>query len=181
MQDLSLHVLDLAENGVNAGANRIIIEIEEDESADTLTVIIKDNGKGMSPEFLAKALDPFVTTRTTRKVGLGLSLFQQACREAEGDLIIRSQKGLGTEIVGWMKHSHIDRKPLGNMVETMIALIMGNPEIDFTYKHKRNGAVFVLDTEEIRKELEDVPINSPGVIAFIREYLVSGFRELTWD
>jgi hypothetical protein len=178
MQDLSLHILDVAENGVNAGADLISITVEENRSDDRLAITIEDNGRGMAPEFLAQVLDPFVTTRTTRKVGLGLSLFQQAAREAEGDLKVDSTPGQGTKVSVFMSHSHIDRKPVGNMADTLLALIEGNPTVDFVYTHKNDGREYILDTREIRSELEEIPINNPQVIGLIRDNILSGLREI---
>jgi len=178
MEDLSLHILDVAENGIAAGADLITITVEEDLGADELAITIEDNGRGMGPNFVEKVLDPFVTTRTTRKVGLGLSLFQQAAQEAEGDLTIDSTPGLGTTVRVTMRHSHIDRKPMGNMTETVTTLIEGNPAVDFVYVHKREGREYLLDTREIRAELEEIPLNNPEVIRFIRENLASGLEEV---
>lgn len=181
MQDLSLHILDVAENGVRAGADLIKITIEENRSADRLTITIEDNGRGMAPEFLAQVLDPFVTTRTTRKVGLGLSLFRQAAREAQGDLTVDSTPGQGTKVSVFMNHDHIDRKPMGNMVDTVITLIEGSPAVDFVYTHNKDGKEYTLDTREIRTELEEIPINNPQVIGLIRDNILSGLREIVSD
>ena len=178
MEDLSLHILDVAENGIIAGADLIEISIEEDLNADELRVAIIDNGRGMTKEFLTRVLDPFVTTRTTRKVGLGLSLFQQSAQEAGGDLTVDSTSGHGTKVTVFMTHSHIDRRPLGNMAATMLTLIEGNPGVDFVYAHRKDGKEYVLDTREIRTELEEIPLNSPEVVSFIRENLVCGLREV---
>jgi hypothetical protein len=178
MQDLSLHILDVAENGIQAGADLIQIAIDEDLKQDRLTIRIEDNGRGMEPEFLAKVLDPFVTTRTTRKVGLGLSLLQQSAQEAEGDLVVDSHPSLGTRIQAFMKHSHIDRKPMGDMVETVVTLIEGNANIDFVYSHKRDDKEYRLDTREIRAELEEIPLDNPQVVQFIRDNLLEGLEEI---
>lgn len=178
MEDLSLHILDVAENGITAGAHLIEITVEEDLKADTLTIGIQDNGKGMEPEFLAKVLDPFTTTRTTRKVGLGLSLFQQSAQEADGDLAVESTPGKGTSVRVHMRHGHIDRKPMGDMAETVATLIQGNPEVDFVYTHKKDGREYVLDTREIRPELEEIPINHPQVVGLIKENLLAGLQEV---
>lgn len=178
MEDISLHILDVAENGIMAGANLIEIIVEENRQADNLRIIIRDNGKGMEPELLARVLDPFTTTRTTRKVGLGLSLFQQSAREAEGDLEIHSVAGVGTEVTVFMRHSHIDRKPMGDMAETVTTLIQGNPDVDFVYTHRRNGKEYRLDTREIRQELEEIPLNNPQVVALIKENLNAGLAEV---
>jgi hypothetical protein len=181
MQDLSLHILDVAENGITAGATLIRIMVEEDPAADSLTITIEDNGRGMAPELLAKVLDPFVTTRTTRKVGLGLSLFQQSARMAGGDLSIYSAPGAGTKVSVSMKHGHIDRRPMGNMAETLITLIEGNPNVDFVYIHRKAGKKFRFDTRELRVELEELPVNQPEVVALIQRSIAAGLQELALE
>ncbi len=178
MQDLSLHVLDVAENGIKAGADLVRIRIEENPEEDCLMMTISDNGKGMEPEFLAKVLDPFVTTRTTRKVGLGLSLLQQTAEEADGSLKVDSTLGKGTRVDVTMKYGHIDRKPMGEMAETMITLIQGNPSVDFAYDHIKNGKKYSLNTAEIRQELEEIPLNNPEVINLVKGDLVEGLEEI---
>jgi hypothetical protein len=181
MQDLSLHILDVAENGIIAGADLIEISVDEDLKSDKMTITIKDNGRGMEPEFLARVLDPFVTTRTTRKVGLGLSLFQQAAQAAEGDLNVESSQGVGTTVSVSMRYNHIDRKPMGNMPDTIVTLIQGNPEVDFVYYHRRDGREYLLDTRDIRTELEGIAVNHPEVVGLIRENLISGLAEIAAD
>ncbi|MBI5570605.1 MAG: ATP-binding protein [Desulfomonile tiedjei] len=176
MEDISLHILDVAENGIKAGADLVKITVEENTQTDRLVVTIEDNGRGMDADFLARVLDPFVTTRTTRKVGLGLSLFQQSAQEAGGDLTIASTPGVGTTVTAFMSYRHIDRKPMGNMVETMLTLIEGNPDCDFVYTHISNDKRYVLDTREIRCELEEIPMNHPEVTGLIRDNLVSGLQ-----
>lgn len=178
MEDLSLHILDIAENSITAGANRIEIGILEDIEKDIFSVEIKDNGKGMSQEVLKKVTDPFYTTRRTRRVGLGLSFLSQSAKEAEGDISITSEEGVGTTVYAYFRHSHIDRKPLGNIVDTLIVLIAGNPDIDFFYEHRRNNNTYSIDTREIRSELEGIPLNSPEVIKIIREDLQNGLKGL---
>ena len=178
MEDLSLHILDVAENGISAGATVISIAIEENTVTDWLTIVIEDNGKGMSSEFLEKVLDPFVTTRLTRKVGLGLSLFQQSAVEADVDLRVESESGIGTKVVVGMRYGHIDRKPMGDMGATMLTLIEGNPSVDFIYNHRKDSKVYCLDTREIRSELGDVPLNHPQVVTLIKNNLAEGLREI---
>ena len=178
MEDLSLHILDIAENSIGAGAKRVEIRIVEDLDKDIFSLEIKDNGRGMSQEILKKATDPFYTTRTTRRVGMGLSLLSQSAREAEGDLSITSQEGQGTTVYTYFKHSHIDRRPLGNIVDTLIVLIAGNPDIDFFYEHKRNNNTYSMDTKEIKLELGEIPINTPAVIEIIKEDIRNGQTRL---
>jgi signal transduction histidine kinase len=148
MEDLSLHILDIAENSISGSAKRIEIRIDEDQAEDLLTIEIKDNGKGMDEQTLQKALDPFFTTRKTRKIGLGLSLLAQATRESDGKFELNSSPGKGTTVKATFSSSHPDCKPLGDIHETMRALIAGHPEIDFLYEHKRNGSTYRFDTRE---------------------------------
>lgn len=178
MEDLSLHILDVAENGIRAGASLIKILVDENLEDDLLTIVIEDNGKGMSAEFLNNVLDPFVTTRTTRTVGLGLSLFQQSALESGGDLEVESTVGVGTKVTVKMRNSHIDRKPMGDMVSTMLTLIEGNPDTDFVYTHRKGHVEYELDTREIRVELGDIPMNLPQVVSLLRINLSEGLKEI---
>ena len=154
MEDLSLHVLDIAENSIRAKASRIEIKVVEDIKRDVLMIEIKDNGQGMDEKSIKRVIDPFFTTRTTRKVGLGLPLLSQAARESGGDFEIESKVGRGTRVKATFGYSHIDRKPLGNMEATLTTLIAGNPDIDFIYKHKKDDLEYRLDTKEIRARIE---------------------------
>ncbi|MEK6651543.1 MAG: ATP-binding protein [Nitrospirota bacterium] len=178
MEDISLHILDIAENSIAAGATVIKITIAEDTGKDLLSVEIEDNGRGITGEFIKKVLDPFYTTRTTRKVGFGLSFLAQSAREADGDISIKSEEGKGTAISACFKYSHIDRKPLGNIADTLIVLIAGNPQIDFIYEHRRNAKVYSINTKEIRLELGEVPLNFPDVINVIRKDMEDGIKGL---
>lgn len=179
MQDLSLHILDIAENSIDAGAKRIKIMIDEDARKNLLTIQIKDNGKGMDKKTLKKVLDPFYTTKTVRRVGLGLSLFAQTIRESDGKIEIKSNPGRGTVVQAKMSYNHIDRKPLGNMCETIISLIgtKGN-KIDFVYEHRKDGLCFVINTVEIKKLLDGISIDNPEVLGFLRKKIVSGFKKI---
>jgi anti-sigma regulatory factor (Ser/Thr protein kinase) len=171
MQDLSLHILDIVENSVAASANKIEIRIAEDKKKDLLSVEVIDNGSGMDKETQQKASDPFYTTKTVRRFGFGLSLLQEAAKAANGHFSIESKKGEGTRIKADFQHSHIDRKPLGDIGQTIIALVVGNPEIDLIYVHKKNGRKYSLDTRKIKAQLKDLPLNSPAGIRMIREHL----------
>jgi len=168
MEDLSLHILDIAENSVRAKAKRVEIRVIEDLENDLLSIEIEDNGQGMDDEVLKRALDPFFTTKD-KKWGLGLSLLAQATKEAEGEFRIDSEPDRGTRIMATFKHSHIDRKPLGNMAETLIALICGNPDIDFFYCHKKADLTYSIDTCKIKAEFGGLPMNSLEVLKVIKE------------
>ncbi|MGD2014085.1 MAG: ATP-binding protein [Desulfobacterales bacterium] len=152
MRELSLHILDIAENGITAGADCIHIVVEEDRSADLLTVIISDNGHGMPAEKIDKLADPFVTSRTTRRVGLGLSLLAAATERCAGRLSVETQPDAGTKIKATFQDSHIDRAPVGDMAATFTTLIRGNPQINFVYTHIIDGDKFTVDTRELKAE-----------------------------
>ena len=178
MQDFSLHILDLVENSINAQATRIEINIDEDDKRDLLTIEINDDGMGMSEEMVAKVLDPFVTTRTTRKVGLGLSLFSQAAKECEGNTTITSELGKGTQLTATFQLSHIDLKPWGSMVETILTLVVGNPEINFFYQHRRGDFEYTLDSAVVKRELEGVPFSNPDVVSLLRKDLKESLNQI---
>lgn len=171
MEDLSLHILDIVENSVAARADRIEIRISEDKKRDLLSVEITDNGKGMDKETQKKALDPFFTSRTVRRFGFGLPLLSEAAKAANGQLSIKSKEGEGTKIKADFQYSHIDRKPLGDIGQTIITLIIGNPEIDLIYVHKKDSHKYILDTKKIKEQLKEAPINSPSGIRMIKEDL----------
>ncbi|MEW6102647.1 MAG: ATP-binding protein [bacterium] len=152
MEDISLHILDIAENSIRAGAKKIRIEITEDTKVDILTIAIIDDGKGMDIETLKKATSPFFSTKG-KKIGLGLSLLAQSAKEAEGSFSIESKPDKGTKVFASFKLSHIDRKPLGNIGETIKTLIVANPEIRFIYKQSLNKKCLFLDTGKIGKKM----------------------------
>lgn len=146
MEDLSLHILDIVENSVTARAKRIEIKINEEIEKDLLELEIIDDGQGMNEEVVKKVIDPFFTTRTTRRVGLGLPLLAQAARESGGNIEIDSAPGKGTRVKASFGYSHIDRKPLGDIYQTLKVLILGNPEVDFLFIHKKGDEEYCLDT-----------------------------------
>jgi len=178
MEDISLHILDIAENSIGADATLVTISISEDTAKDLFSVEIEDNGRGIPEDIRSNVLDPFCTTRTTRKVGLGLSLLAQAAKETGGDISVRPANTSGTTVTATFRKSHIDMKPLGNISETLVVLIAGNPQIDFLFTYKKNNNAFSLDTREIKKELDGVPINSSDVLSFLRDYLGASLRDI---
>jgi hypothetical protein len=178
MEDISLHILDIAENSIGADATLITISISEDTDKDLFFVEIEDNGRGIPEDIRSRVLDPFCTTRTTRKVGLGLPLLAQAARETGGDISVRPGSTSGTIVTATFKKSHIDMKPLGNIAETLVVLIAGNPQTDFLFTYNKNSSSFSLDTRRVKEELEGVPINSSPVLSFLRDYLDASLRDI---
>ncbi len=174
MEDISLHILDIAENSVASGASLITISIDDKPAEDSFLITIEDNGRGMTREFAMNVLDPFSTTRTTRKVGLGLSFLAQSARETGGDVRIESVPDRGTVVSASFRPSHIDMKPLGNIADTIITLIAGNPGTHFVFSYRRDSRTYQLDTREICAALEGVPINAAQVLSAVRGDLMEG-------
>ena len=179
MRELSLNVLDIVQNSISAKATVIEIELLEHIEKDLLEINIFDNGKGMTEEQVKSVIDPFFTTRTTRKVGLGIPLFKMAAEMSGGRLDIKSEVGKGTRVYTSYGYSNVDRMPVGDMNGTVSMLIRMNPDIDFVYTHSINEKSYVLDTRDLREQLDDVPLDTPDVLEWIHEYLKENDAELT--
>ena len=173
-----MNVLDVAENSVAAGSTLTSITVEIDTAKRLLAVTIADNGKGMDEETVRRVTDPFYTTRTTRKVGLGLPLFREAAEATGGALHIRSQPGRGTTVRATFTLGHIDLAPLGDRTGTVVGRVQCNPKIDFVYRVVADGEEFCMDTREVRGILEGVPLSTPEVAVFLRGYLQENTENL---
>ena len=177
MQEISLNILDIAQNSIRANATLIEIFIEENPSTDVFSFTVTDNGCGMDEDMVKNISDPFVTTRTTRKVGLGIPLLKAAAVLAGGDIEIHSKKGVGTTIRAFFSYKSIDRQPLGDIAAVMVSLISMNPDIDFVYKHSFLEETFTLDTRELRKILgEEVKLSQISVAQWIGDYINENLR-----
>ncbi len=178
MKELALHILDLLQNSVEAGASRVGIDIIEDAGNDQLVIEVRDDGKGMSPELLERVLDPFVTTRRTRRVGLGLPLLAVAARQAGGEVQVESSPGGGTRIVASFGLSHVDRAPLGDMAATLVAVLAANPQLKLHYRHRRDGGEALFDSEAIEERIGSVPWDKPEAALWARDAIRSGLAAL---
>jgi len=178
MEDVSLHILDIAQNSIAAGASRIAISIQDRPGQDRLEIRICDNGKGMDPDQVKSATNPFYTTRTTRRVGLGIPLFQASAEATGGYLKIYSEKGTGTVVQAVFHRRHMDCPPMGRMEDTMAVLVCCNPDVQFYYSHIFSGRKFVLHSGEIQQKLGEISIADPDVIVWIKEYIRSGLEEI---
>lgn len=178
MEELALHILDIAQNSIRAGARNIRVTVEEDAEADTITIVITDDGSGMGEETVKRLLDPFFTTRDTRSVGLGIPLFAQTAETCGGNVGIDSELGCGTTVTARFQLNHIDRPPIGDMAATVWALITLNPKVEFKYRHARDGAEFAVDTAEIKNFLGVRKLNSPRMARYLKEYLSDGEERL---
>lgn len=178
MKDLSLHILDIVQNSIRAKAKLIRIEITERPGEDQLIITITDDGVGMSPEQLKQAIDPFYTSRTTRKVGLGLSLLKQNAEMTNGSFHIESDPGVGTKVKVVFGMNHLDRPIMGDLTGTLLLLICSSEEVDYVFKHQTPMGEFELDTRIIRQTLENVSITHPDVRAFLKEMLRGNLEQI---
>lgn len=171
MAEICAHIMDIVANSITAEAKKVNIFIAQDKKQDLLTVKVVDDGKGMSGEMSEKVQDPFFSTKTGRKVGLGIPLFKGTTEHCGGDFYLKSKIGEGTEIFASFALNHPDLPPLGNLKDTILVMIVSNPEVNFSFSYTINGKEFTLDTEEIKAQLGDIPINHPEVINFLGKYL----------
>lgn len=178
MRELSLHLLDIIENSISAESKNITVEISEDTVSDRLKMVVQDDGRGMDAEMVKRVVDPFVTSRTTRKVGLGIPLFKEAAEICNGYLNIQSEPGKGTRLEVEFQRSHIDRAPLGNLSNTFLGLVIGTPQVHWVLKYLVNSEMFIFDDQPIKEELQDIPMSDPEVIKFVRNMLEEGITQI---
>lgn len=175
MKELALHLLDIAENGVTAQARNITIAVAEDTLRNRLQLSVQDDGKGMDPETLARVVDPFVTSRTTRKVGLGIPLLKAAAEACNGELHIQSELGKGTRLDVDFELDHIDRMPLGDLSGTCLTLLVGYPNVHWVFKYAYNQEEFIFDDQTVKQELAGIPLSDPVIIGYLRDRMIDGF------
>ncbi len=178
-RDLSQHILDIAENSVTADATLVHLDIDENPVDDRLTIVVRDNGKAMDADMLRRIADPWVTTRTTRKVGLGIPFSSRQPKCADGSFEIASALGQGTTTQAVFQLSHIDRPPLGDLTGTLLCIIVGNPQVDLVYRHRVADREFALDTREFREILgPEVSLSDPEILAFVRGIITEGLASI---
>ena len=177
-----MHVLDIVENAIQAGARHVDLRITEDLDRDSLNIAIVDDGSGMDVETLHRVRDPFFTTRTTRHVGMGIPLLVAAAERCAGQVTIDSVPGQGTAVEVTFQHSHIDRAPLGDIAGTLMCILVSDRQVELCYEHRivRRGAerTFELDTQEINQVLGDVPLSFPEVRRWLSAFIVQGEQQL---
>jgi anti-sigma regulatory factor (Ser/Thr protein kinase) len=185
MKEISLHILDIAENSIAAGAKNIRICVVEDLVNDQLFVEVEDDGRGMDEETVKKVVDPFVTSRTTRKVGLGIPLLKEATELCNGTFHIQSTPGKGTLVQVSFQFSHIDRMPLGDLAGTYLTLLIANPEVDWDFQHQsmigkvdQENKSFDFDSRVVKKELDGISLCEPEILGFLRDYFYQGISTI---
>lgn len=181
MRELALHLLDIAENSIAAHAKTIQIAVEEDLQNDRLKMQVSDDGDGMDANMVARVIDPFYTSRSTRKVGLGIPLLKEAAEACNGGLQIISNPGFGTGLSVDFQHSHIDRMPLGDLAATILTLCISAPWVHWVFRYRVNGEEFCFDDQPIKDELGDIPLCEPSVLAYLRESLKEGITSIQPD
>lgn len=178
MKELSLSLLDIAQNSLAAGCGRLELSLLEDE-AGWLTMVVRDDGRGMSPELLDRVKDPFTTSRSTRKVGLGIPLLTLAAQQTGGDVVVESTPGVGTTLTATFDRRNIDCPPLGNLPETVALLIQGAERVELTLHRRRAGRSYTFSTREMREILgDDIPLSDPEIFQWIRDHLTQQEHEL---
>ncbi|WP_105617995.1 ATP-binding protein [Vallitalea okinawensis] len=178
MKELSLHLLDIAMNSVRGEATKIDIDVMEKPSINIFEFSIKDNGKGIDKEMLHQIKNPFTTSRTTRKVGLGISLMDSTCKLCDGTFDISSEQGVGTKVVATLAYNHIDRPPLGDIATSLMGLFASYDQILFKYKHSYEDNTFLLDLDEIKKVLDGMPLSHPDVYQWTLNYINENINDL---
>lgn len=169
MDNLSFHITDISANSIRAGATRIEVDIRQ--TAETITIRIADNGSGMDSETMRRVVDPFYTTRTTRRVGLGLPFLIQNAEQTGGRVTLRSQPGRGTEVTAEFKASHIDCPPWGDLAGTIAFLMAGTPGVNICFTYRKGAVAYTLSTEELKDALGEMPLNHPRVISWVKEMI----------
>lgn len=178
MNDLSLHIIDIIQNSLSAGALFIRLTIDENIKEDRLTIIIEDNGKGMTKEQVSKLSDPFFTSRTTRRVGMGVPLFKQSANQGGGDLKVESTVGEGTIVTAWFQHSNIDRPPLGDVANAFLLMLSANPNHHFVLKYCYNENEYIFDSVEVKEILGDIPFNDASIIRILTDMIRENLIDL---
>jgi anti-sigma regulatory factor (Ser/Thr protein kinase) len=180
LRELALHLLDIAENSIAAQAQNITISVYEDHQADRLEMSVDDDGCGMDEATVASVIDPFFTSRTTRKVGLGLPFLKQAAEACNGDMQIDSTPGKGTQVKVEFQHSHIDRMPLGDLAGTFLSLLIANPEINWDFNYAVAGRVktFRFESSPVTQALQGVPLTEPSILSYLRQSIESGVADV---
>ena len=174
MRELALHILDIAENSISAGASQVEISVIRNTRDDQLRISVRDNGKGMGEEMLTSVINPFVTSRTTRKVGLGIPLLKQAAEACNGGLTVDSHPGKGTEITATFQDNHIDRMPLGDLADTFLSLLIGTPEVNWVLHYQADDQVFHFDDREVKAAIEGMSLTDYRVIEYLTTTIKDG-------
>jgi len=181
MKELSLHILDILQNSISADANLIEIDVMESIKENIYQISIKDNGKGMTKEMLDNVTDPYFTSRTTRKVGLGIPLLKQNTVRTDGNFEIKSEPGKGCFLKAEFKHNHIDRPMMGDIAAVIVLTAASNEDIDFCYTHKTDSGKYIFDTNEVKEAMDGLSINNADIIRYLKEMIEENLKEIHYS
>lgn len=173
-----MHILDIVQNSISAGATLVTLTVDESPAEDLLTIAVGDNGRGMTPEQVSRLADPFFTSRTTRRVGMGIPLLMDSARQSGGDVRIESEPGKGTEVTAVFGYSNIDRPPLGDVANALMLLVSSNPALDFLFTYRYNGDEYLFDTVDVREILGDDALKDLTIIRNLEEMIKDNMREI---
>ena len=178
MRELSDNIMDIAQNSISAGARLTEVHVKVSHADNMITFVFRDDGCGMSEELVKSVIEPFTTTRKTRKVGLGLPLLKQTAEMTGGALDIQSEVGVGTMVTATFGLDHIDRPPMGDVAGAWFSLVVMNPEKDFLFTYDYDGQVFTFDTREVRAAVDPIPLNQMEISAWIKDCISTEINEL---
>lgn len=176
-----MHVYDLMENSTAANSTEVQLTIKDSLKDNIYAFTIVDNGKGMTPEFMAKVTDPYTTSRTTRKVGLGLPLIKMNTENCGGGMKLQSEVGKGTRLDFWFQHNHWDRPPMGDIAGTIVMLCAAHQDIHIVYRHITDDGEFVFDTNEIKEALDGMDMNDVKVFNWLKEMVQENLEEIHYN
>lgn len=178
MNDLSMHILDIVQNSISAGATMVTLTVDESPAEDLLTIAVGDNGRGMTPEQVSRLADPFFTSRTTRRVGMGIPLLMDSARQSGGDVRIESEPGKGTEVTAVFGYSNIDRPPLGDVANALMLLVSSNPDLDFLFTYRYDGEVYLFNTADVREIFGEDALENLTIIRNLEKMIKDNMREI---
>lgn len=178
MNDLSMHILDIVQNSISAGATLVTLTVDESPAEDLLTIAVGDNGRGMTPEQVSRLADPFFTSRTTRRVGMGIPLLMDSARQSGGDVRIESEPGKGTEVTAVFGYSNIDRPPLGDVANALMLLVSSNPDLDFLFTYRYDGEEFLFHTADVRDVFGKDALRNLTIIRNLEKMIKDNMREI---
>ena len=176
-----MHVYDLMENSTAANSTEVKLTIRDSLKDNIYAFTIEDNGKGMTPEFMAKVTDPYTTSRTTRKVGLGLPLIKMNTENCGGGMKLQSEVGKGTRLDFWFQHNHWDRPPMGDLAGTIVMLCAAHEDIHIIYKHITDEDEFVFDTDEIHEALDGMSMNDVKVMGWLKDMVQENLEAIHYN
>ena len=181
MEDIAMHILEILMNSIGAGASIVLLKIRNSFKDDVIEIEVDDNGKGMSKEKAEKAASPFHTSRTTRKIGMGLAFLKGLCDTCNGEFKIESEEGVGTKVIAKIQKSHIDTPELGDLGEISMDILQGNEDLNYTLEYNSDVGSFIFSLEEIKELLGGVSINEPEILLWIKDYINQGIEQAEED